>query len=153
MLTPRAHLKAWLKFTEDKTLREQALAGARKLDHRTADAVDILSKDEFTTRTLLEYLPALDLEPTLPLCQAALASLHVQFVKTYRPKTDDPRSYDELLGRLGRGKHFSALKWLASNGCDADAELSEAEGLIGAYKASPDSGLMLGTLERLHRKP
>lgn len=153
MLTPRAHLKAWLKFTEDKTLREQALAGARKLDHRTTDAIEILNKDEFTTRMLLEYLPVLDLEPTPPLCQAALASLHGQFVKIYRPKADDPRSYDELLGRLGRGQHFSALKWLALHGCEADAELSEAERLIGAYKASPDSGLMLGTLERLHRKP
>jgi len=153
MLTPRAHLKAWIKFTEDKSLREQALDGARKLDHRAADAVEILSKDDLTTRMLFEYLPVLDLEPTPPLCQAALASLHAQFVKTYRPKADDPRSYDELLGRLGRGQHFSALKWLASHGCDADAELSEAEGLIGAYKASPDSGLMLGTLERLHRKP
>lgn len=153
MLTPRAHLKAWLKFTEDKTLREQALAGARKLDHRTTDAIEILNKDEFTTRMLLEYLPVLDLEPTPPLCQAALASLHGQFVKIYQPKADDPRSYDELLGRLGRGQHFSALKWLVLHGCEADAELSEAERLIGAYKASPDSGLMLGTLERLHRKP
>jgi len=42
---------------------------------------------------------------------------------------------------------------LALHGCEADAGLSEAERLIGAYKASPDSGLMLSTLERLHRKP
>jgi hypothetical protein len=46
MLTPQAHLKAWLKFAEDKGLREQALAGARKLDHRTADAVEMLGGDE-----------------------------------------------------------------------------------------------------------
>jgi hypothetical protein len=31
MLTPNAHLKAWLKFAEDKSLGERALAGARKL--------------------------------------------------------------------------------------------------------------------------
>ena len=30
MLTPRAHLKAWLKFADDKSLREQVLAGARR---------------------------------------------------------------------------------------------------------------------------
>jgi hypothetical protein len=42
MLTSEAHLKAWLKFADDKALREQALAGARKLDHRTSDAVEML---------------------------------------------------------------------------------------------------------------
>lgn len=153
MLTPRAHLKAWLKFADDKSLREQVLAGARKLDHRTSDAVEILTKDEFGTRVLLETLPALDLEPTPALCNAALGNLHKQFGGIYRPKPDDPRSYQELLGRLGRGEQFIALRWLALHGCDAEAELNEAESLIGAYQPSPDSGLILGQLERLHRKP
>jgi hypothetical protein len=71
MLTPKAHLKAWLKFAEDKALREQALAGARKLDHRTSDAVEMLKENEYTARTLLEYLPGLDLDATGPLCDAA----------------------------------------------------------------------------------
>jgi hypothetical protein len=153
MLTPRAHLKAWLKFADDKSLREQVLAGARKLDHRTADAVEILSKDESGTRILLETLPVLDLEPTPQLCGAALGNLHKQFGEIYRPKADDTRSYQELLGRLGRGEQFVALRWLASHGCDADAQLNEAESLIGAYQPSPDGGLILGQLERLHRKP
>jgi len=52
MLTPHAHLNAW--FAEDKTAREQVLGGARKLDHRTADAIEILNKDDFGTRVLLE---------------------------------------------------------------------------------------------------
>src|SRR6185312_1014242 len=39
MLSPRSHLKAWLHFAEDPSLRDQALAGARALDHRTEDAV------------------------------------------------------------------------------------------------------------------
>jgi hypothetical protein len=153
MLTPRAHLKAWLKFADDKSLREQVLAGARRLDHRTADAVEILNKDESGARILLETLPVLDLEPTPELCGAALGNLHKQFGGIYRPKANDPRSYQELLGRLGRGEQFIALRWLASHGCDADAELHEAESLIGAYQPSPDSGLILGQLERLHRKP
>jgi len=152
MLTPRAHLKAWLKFAEDKALRDQVLAGARKLDHRTTDAVEILNKDEFGTRILLETLPMLDLEPTLELCNAALGNLHKQFGGIYRPKADDPRSYQELIGRLGRGEQFIALRWLASHGCDADAELSEAESLIDAYQPSPGGGLIRGQLERLHHK-
>ena len=43
MLTPKAHLKAWLGYANDYALREQALAGARRLDHRTADAIELLS--------------------------------------------------------------------------------------------------------------
>jgi hypothetical protein len=41
-----------------------------------------------------------------------------------------------LLGRLGRSDHFSALGWLASHGCDAEAALSEAEDLIRSYQDS-----------------
>ena len=95
----------------------------------------------------------LDLEPTSELCSAALRNLHKQFGGIYRPKADDPHSYQEPLGRLGPGEHFIALRWLASHGCDADAELNEAESLIGAYQPSPDSGLIRGQLEQLHRKP
>src|SRR3954469_8145496 len=43
MLSPKSHLKAWLRYADDKALREQALAGARKLDHRTADAIEMLT--------------------------------------------------------------------------------------------------------------
>jgi len=153
MLTPRAHLKAWLKFADDKSLRDRALSGARALDHRTSDAIEILAKDEFGTRVLLENLPSLDLDATPELCRAALANLAAQFAGIYRPKADDPRSYQELLGRLGRGGQFNALIWLATHGCDAEKELSDAEILIAAYQTSPDAGLMLGRLALSHRKP
>jgi hypothetical protein len=52
-----------------------------------------------------------------------------------------------------RGEQFIALRWLASHDCEAEAEFTEAESLIGAYQLSPDSGLIRGQLERLHRKP
>lgn len=42
MLMPNAHLKAWLSFADKDEFREQALAGARKLDHRTSDAIEML---------------------------------------------------------------------------------------------------------------
>jgi hypothetical protein len=152
MLTPRAHLKAWLKFTDDERVRERALAGARALDHRNADAVEMLQKDALGGGRLMEYLPALDLEPTPAFCRAALSALHKEFAAIYRPKPDDPRSYQELQGRLGRGEQFRALQWLASNGCDAGPELAEAESLIVAYKPSPESALMLYRLQQSHRK-
>jgi hypothetical protein len=153
MLTPSAHLRAWLKFAGDKELRERALTGARGLDHRTEDAIEMLNHDEFEAATVLSYLPALDLEATEPLCQASLKVLYDQFTQVYRPRPDDPRSYDELLGRLGAGAPLTALQWLASHGCDADAALSEAEELVRGYRDSPARTAMLATLRRLHRNP
>jgi hypothetical protein len=154
MLTPRAHLKAWLSFEDKTEYHDQALAGARKLDHRTADAVEMLNDkyDIGAPWKILKYLPALDLETTAPLCGAALAQVHGDLAKTLRPKADDPRPYSELLDRLGAYEPLTALLWLAGHGCDAERELSEAEELIQTYQPSPSAGLMLGRLEQLHRK-
>lgn len=151
-LTPRAHLKAWLKFADEGSTRAQAIAGAAKLDHRTADAIEILKTDEFVARVLTENIGRLNLDPTPALCRAGLDNLHKQFAAIYQPKPDDPRPYDELVGRLGRGDQFNALIWFASRGCDAGAALDEAAALINAYQPSPEGGLMLGRIEMLRKK-
>lgn len=154
LLTPRAPLKAWLKFAGDSDLRDKVIAGARTLPHRTADAVGMFKSDDVTTRFLLENMPRLDLEPTPALCQAGLRYLHAQLAGVYVPGPEDKSfTYLDLEGRLGRGGHFPALIWLASHGCDAQAELAEAIGLIKAYRPTPEGGLMQGLLEALQRKP
>src|SRR3954453_510604 len=156
MLGPKSHLKGWLKFADDRNLHEQALAGARALDRRTADAVDILldKYDEESRWKLLRYLTALDLEPTMPLCANALSQLHGQFAKVYRPgPNDDPRPYSELLERLGNGEQLPDLIWLAGHGCDAGPELSEAMALVNAYRDSPGRAEMLAELTKLREKP
>ncbi len=153
MLTPKAHLKAWLRFAEEINLREQALAGARKLDHRTADAVEMLRESDHEARTVMQYLPALDLAATPQLCAAGQKAIHDQLARVYRPRADDPRPYSELLDRLGLGEQLPALKWLASHGCDAEAELSEAETLVRSYQDSPARAAMLASLAQLRRKP
>lgn len=152
MLTPRVHLKAWLKFADDNDFKAQAIAGAAKLDHRNADAIELLTTDDFVTRLLTENIARLDLQPTPALCRVGLDYLRKRFAGTYRPPAGDGRPYDDLLGRLGRGDQLNALIWLASQGCNADAELNEAEALIKAYAPSPDSGLMLGRIEALRKK-
>jgi hypothetical protein len=154
MLTPKSHLKAWLGYADDKSLREQALAGARKLDHRTADAVEMLT-DKYNPGaawTVLKYLPVLDLEAAEPLCNAALAQVRADLTKVYRPRADDPRPYDELLSRLGAGAPLTALKWLAGHGCHADVELSEAEDVVRRYQDLPERAAMLASLAQLRRK-
>jgi hypothetical protein len=154
MLTPKAHLKAWLFFADKPEYRDQALAGARTLDHRTNDAVAMLTDkyDISAPWQVLKYLPVLDLEMTAPLCNAALTQVHGDIAKTYRPKDDDPRPYSELLARLGAYEPLIALVWLAEHGCEAEPELREAEGLIVGYQDSPARTAMLATLEKLHRK-
>jgi hypothetical protein len=155
MLGPKSHLKAWLRFADDKNLQEQALAGARALDHRTADAVDIFVNkyDDESKWKLLRYLTALDLEATMPLCANALSQLHGQFTKVYRPgPNDEPRPYSELLERLGNGEQLPDLIWLAGHGCEAGRELDEAVALVNAYRDSPGRAEMLAELMRLREK-
>ncbi len=153
MLSPRSHLMAWLHYAGDKTLREQALAGARALDHRTDDAVDMLNGTEYVAWEMLIYLPDLDLEATPELCEAARREVHRELNQIYRPRNDDPRPYRELLDRMGTGQPLRALVWLTENGCETDTEVREAEALVGAYQNSPDRAAMLMTLAALRRKP
>ncbi|MGH6664809.1 MAG: hypothetical protein ACREB2_07885 [Pseudolabrys sp.] len=154
MLTPQAHLTAWLSFAEKPEYRDQALAGARRLDHRTADAVEMLNDkiDISAPWKVLQYMPALDLETPPPLCKTALNQVYGEVMKVYRPKADDPRPYSELLRRLGAYEPLTALVWLAGHGCEAEPELSEAEELVRTYQDSPARAAMLATLDRLHRK-
>jgi hypothetical protein len=152
MLNENSHLKGWLRFADDPNLRQQALAGARTLAHRSADAVAILINkyDEESRWRLMRYLALLDLETTLPLCANALSELHAQFAKVYRPAAaDESRPYSDLLARLGNGEQLPDLIWLAGHGCDAKPELGEAITLVNAYGASPGSAEMLAELTRL----
>jgi hypothetical protein len=142
LLTPKAHLKAWLKFADNKRLREQALAGARKLDHRTPDAVEMLGEDE--------YSPFGRRRRAAPSPRGrGLADISIALARCYRAREDDPRPYQELLLRLGDGVQFPALKWLPEHGCDAEAELGEADTLVRAYQDLSNRAAMLATLAQL----
>jgi hypothetical protein len=156
MLTPKAHLKAWIDFAQDPKYHDAALAGARRLDHRTTDAIEILEDKDTGPRAyyLIRSIAELDLQPTPRLCHAALAVVRGDIDQAYRPApTDSPMSYETLLMRLGEGRPLAALQWLARQGCDAEAEISDAEGLVHLYRTSPDREAMLSSLAALHRKP
>lgn len=155
MLTPQAHLKAWLKFADDKATRDQALAGARKLDHRTADAIEMLNEkyNPSAPWAVIKYLPVLDLDTTPQFCTPALRMLRGDMAKVYRPTGDDPRPYSELLDRLGAYEPLTALIWLAAHGCDADAELGAAQSLVSSYRDTPGRAAMLSTLAGLRKPP
>jgi len=153
MLTPQSHLKAWLKFAGNKEFHDRALAGARSLDHRTTDAVEMLNESEYVAPIVMNYLPELDLEATAPLCAAALKEQFRELSPVYRPRADDPRPYRQLLERLGGGNPFAALIWLAQHNCDAEADLNQAEDIVRSYQDSPDRAAMLASLAAARRKP
>lgn len=153
MLNERAHLKAWLNFADRDGLRLQAIAGARNLDHRNADAIEMLgSSSEHEAWVALEYLPELDLEATPALCTSALAQVHRELKDIYRPTADNPLPYREMLERMGTGEPLAALIWLGRHGCPAKDELNEADTLIRIYQDSPERGAMLATLGELRAK-
>ena len=140
MLTPKASLRAWLSFADDNNPHAaEALEGARKLSHRTADAVAWLThpSSDADGAFLMRYLLQLDLEATPELCRVGLAWVEHEFANTYRPTPDNPLPYSDLVERLGIGHPLMAVQWFALQGCDAEKEVSEAELLIRAYGEAP----------------
>jgi len=104
-------------------------------------------------KILIAAIPSLDLEATPRLCAAALAHVREDDLdKVYRPTADDPRPYSELLERLGAGEPLTLLQWLAGHGCNAEAELGEAEQIVRSYQDSPERQAMLASLAALHRR-
>jgi hypothetical protein len=156
MLTPKASLRAWLSFADDNDPHAaEALAGARKLSHRTSDAVAWLTHptSDVDGAFLMRYLLQLDLEATPELCRAGLAWVEHEFASAYRPTPDNPQPYWDLVERLGIGHPLMAVQWFAAQGCDAEKELSEAESLVRAYGEAPQRAEILAALARLHQKP
>lgn len=160
MLTPKTPLRAWLYFAiglskSDPAERPRLLAGARALDHRTADAVAWLQKGrrDSDLYVLLHFLPQLDLDTTPALCAAALSAIGDELDKVYKRTADNPLPFRELGERLGLGEPLAALLWLAGHGCDADAQLSEAQDVVAAYQPSPERETMAAALAKLKRSP
>jgi hypothetical protein len=160
MLTPKATVRAWLKYAyglnkSDPADRPRLLAGARALDHRNADAVAWLQEVPAASDifVLLHFLPQLDLDTTPAFCAAALSEIGEELATVYRPTADNPLPYSELGERLGAGEPLVALQWLAGHGCDANAQLSAAEEVIAAYRPSPERETMAAALAKLKRSP
>ena len=159
MLSSRSRLHAWVGFAvasgASKEQVRAALDGARKLDHRTSDAVTWLTDPRYASDRyeLMSVFPRLDLEATPALCAAGLAYVRPVLAQIYRPKADEPRSFDQLEFAFGIDQPLTNLLWLASKGCEADAALDEAEALVRAYGDTPSRELMLARIAALRRKP
>ena len=146
--------RAWLDFANDALLYEKAMAGARKLAHRTADMEEMLGEPYAQERSgwLLEQIPKLDLTATQQLCARALPLVDREFAQAFRPTREDPRPFDDLM-RGSCGTAVTALVWLASHGCRADRALADAAAIVAAYQDSPRRATTLTEIDSLRRRP
>jgi hypothetical protein len=147
MVNSATHLRGWLSFADRPEYRAQALAGARALPHRTADAEEML-RDEWSGLTVLTNLTELDLTATPALCTPALARVRDRLSLAYRPPPDDPRTYADLIEQI-RPWALPALIWLAEHGCDAKPALQDAIELVQLRQISPERDAMLAQLTAL----
>jgi hypothetical protein len=152
MLTPKTTLRGWLKFAwgPGGIAPDAAtyIAGARKLDNRTAAAAAWLAdpNERVEAGELMHFIPELDLEPTPQLCAAALNVVGEELTEEYHPTADNPLDYSELGERLGGGQPLQALLWLAGQGCPAAPQIDAAETLVKAYRPAPEREAMLAAL-------
>jgi len=121
-LGPDSPLAAWLEYVNGSTasepLHQQALDGARRVNHRQADAIGLL--DQGQIRRLAE-LWQLDIAGTPALCSAYNQSLH-------RLATSD-EVYELKVGE-DLERQLPNLRFLAAANCDLDATLAAAEARV-----------------------
>ena len=104
-LTPAAHLKAWLHFASEEQWHDQALAGARALDHRDSDAMEIFAGNQFDKWDLLIYLPDLDLDAIRNFARPPLGRCIGNWLRSIVPQPttrDLTRIYSNVSARESR---------------------------------------------------
>lgn len=152
LLNPRSHLRAWLRFLSDATLHDQILAGARALDHRTADLVEILNDpmEAGMKDWDVSLIPDLNPDATPALCASALVVIDQQMPLLVIPPRDEPRPVRDLMWGAG-GRILPALIWLAAHGCDTGDRIADAEEIVSGYQESPDRAALLARLTAVKR--
>ena len=153
LMLPDAPLVAWLNVSELPVLHDRALANAGKLADRTDQAISLLHQGPDVAMLVIKDLPALEPSATPALCSAALPVVYDKLTTIERPAVNDPRPYSVLIQQMGSEAPLTALQWLASHGCDANAALDEAQALVRAYQDSPERSAMLAKLAQLHHMP
>lgn len=143
-LTPNSPLWEWMPFTFDNNeLRDTALAGARHLASRQADAEALLEQGHWFP---LVEMRNLDLDATPRFC--ALARQHLEKeARAWRTTVEHPPEYTVSAGQLE--KYLPAMEWLAAHHCDLGSALAEIQSTVRIYPTSPERERFLDTLARL----
>jgi hypothetical protein len=142
-LTPDSHLWDWLDLTDPRYgVREEALAGARALTHRQADADALLQGG---APGFMKDLPYLDLEPT-PTIVAGHKKYLVDMVRGIQ--RDDAGSVKYSWVSFEVDPYLPTIQWMAERHCDCSAEMAALEAAVRRYKGSPGKAECLAALAK-----
>jgi lipoprotein NlpI len=133
-LTADSPLWEWAAFIgKDSELDAQAVAGARKLAHRQADAETALQRG--MGFPLIEYW-RLGLDATSGLCMAARDFLNEQAAAhpPPTPDTDADAAYDVI--RAHFSPYLEAVEWLTQKDCGIDDAVARIAATVAAYPQS-----------------
>jgi tetratricopeptide (TPR) repeat protein len=142
-VTAASPLWEWAEFIgEGKEFDAQAIAGARALAHRQADAEIALRRGMGFP---LVELWRLDLAATPGFCAAA-----AQFLPTDAATHPPPAGSDAYAAYAVIQKNFSpyldAVEWLTQQGCDIDDAVAQVAQVAAAYPPSSSRDGFLGVL-------
>lgn len=143
-LGPDSHLGDYL---EDLPLgaihHRQALAGARLVKTRTADAVQLLGQDRIGD---LSQLWALDIEPSA-VCAAYREALQAEAAKITKTRSDYISVAIDLEWQLPN------IEWLTGKGCDLSGPLGDAANRVRSVSDSERMTELADRLTALGRRP
>ncbi len=156
---PQGNLQVWLdsalRFGMHPVQKRVAIFGARRLPNRIADAVEWFkyNNDDWGRVEARYYwkslLPEFDIEVTPAICASGMGWVDRMLASIQRG-AQAGQVIDPTFG----GEQSSVLvvlTWLARGGCDADARVTKAEGMLHS-SGTLGSATVLATLAALHRK-
>ena len=141
-LTDASPLWEWAAFLgKDSELDKDAVAGARKLSHRQADAEAALQRG--MGFPLVEYV-RLDLQVTPGLCEGARDFLQQAATSHPSPGGDPYAAYDVIHQNFS--PYLEAIEWLTAQDCDIEDAVARIAATAAAYPPSSSRDGFLGVL-------
>ncbi len=127
-------------FAKDNPLRDRALAAARALPHKQADAEEALRRD--MGFPLVEYSP-LDPARTPTFCTAANGFLSRDETTRHAPNAD--AEFSDATQPFTDPDDLSVVEWLTSR-CDIDGAMQQIRDAAGSYKQTGSRDAFLAVL-------
>jgi len=141
-LTDASPLWEWAAFIgKDSELDKDAVAAARKLSHRQADAETALRRG--MGFPLVEYV-RLDLQATPALCEGARDFLQQAAASHPSPGGDPYAAYEVIQQNFS--PYLEAVEWLTAQDCDIEDAVARIAATAAAYPPSSSRDSFLGVL-------
>ena len=142
-LTPDSPLWDWLDLAAPRDgVREEALAGARALKHRQADADVMLAHG---APGFMKELPYLDLEPT-PTIIAGHKKYLLDMARGLERDDAGSVKYSWVASQVD--PYLGTIQWMAERRCGCSAEMAAVEAAVRLYKRSPGKAECLAALAK-----